>query len=377
MTAHPDLIDRRSLLKGAGALAMAAAAGPAFGQQSDSLDAIARRKGLRFGTAVAGDHLAQRDFAALVSAECSVLVAENAFKWKHLEPRQGRYRFGEADTIAAFAQTNNMLLRGHTLCWNQDNRIPDWQLQSEAELGRNGGARMAALLEAHAQLLARRYPGVASWDAVNEAVQLSDGQLRNALLTRTLGERFIDIAFAAMRAAAPQAQMVYNDYMSWDAKPDHRNGVLRMLEAALGRGVRIDALGIQSHIGGTLDRRRDELAWRRFLERVEGMGLDILITELDCSDRNVRAADVATRDAETAAFVRGYLDLTLSFRRVRQVVLWGISDRDSYLNRPGYGAERRRPDGLPMRGHPYDTELRPRPMRAAIAASLESAPLRA
>lgn len=376
MKTHCIVPSRRRFMAGAVAASSAALSGPALAQAPLGLDALARARGMRFGAAMAHDELDDASVAAVIKSQCSVLTAENEFKWKHIEPREGRYRFQPADDIARFASDNDMLLRGHTLVWSQDNRVPDWLLAKEADLGQGAASRMADLMGVHIQAMTARFPGVASWDAVNEAVQLSDGQLRSSVYTRTLGPQFIDLAFGLAREAAPQAQMVYNDYMSWDAKSDHRDGVLRMLEGALNRGVKIDALGIQSHLGTTLNRPRDEAAWRRFLETVEGFGLDILITELDCGDRNILEGDIALRDARVAAFTKGYLDLTLSFERVKQVVLWGVSDRDSYVNEPAYPEARRRPDGLPQRAHPYDDAIRPKPLREAIARALAAAPAR-
>ncbi|KTE39773.1 MULTISPECIES: endo-1,4-beta-xylanase [unclassified Sphingopyxis] len=368
------MLARRAFVGSAVGAAVAAASAPAWAAEGETLDAIAKRGGLRFGTAASFDQLRRADSRALIARECGVLTPENELKWKHLERVEGQYRTAEADAFYHFTDDEGMQLRGHTFVWSQDNRIPDWMLAKEAELARDGGKPLVALMQRHCDYLAKRYPAIASWDVVNEVVQLQDGALRSSLFLRILGERFIDTAFAMMRAALPGCQMVYNDYMSWDAKADHRDGVLRMLDGALGRGVKIDALGIQSHIGGTLGRPRDEKAWRHFLETVKGMGLQVLITELDCSDRNVAATDPATRDAETAAFAKGYLDLTLSFTNVKQVVAWSLTDFDSYLDRPGYPDERRRPDRLPMRGHPYDAEMKPKPLRTAIAAALAAAP---
>lgn len=368
------MLTRRIFL---GSAASAALAGTSVRAGNDeALDAIARGRGLRFGTALSFSQLQRADARALIARECGVLTAENEFKWKHLERAEGRYRDTEAEAIYRFALDGGKRMRGHTFVWSQDNRIPEWMLAREDELARKGGKALVALMQRHCNYLAKRFPAVTSWDAVNEVVQLQDGALRSSLFLRALGEGFIDIAFAMMRDAMPKCQMVYNDYMSWDAKPHHRDGVLRMLEGALKRGVKIDALGIQSHLGGSLGRKRDEAAWRRFLETVQGMGLDVLITELDCSDRNIVSQDPAVRDAEVAAFTKGYLDMTLSFTNVKQVVAWSLTDFDSYLNRQGYPEEKRRPDGLSMRGHPYDAEMRPRPLRGAIAAALAAAPQR-
>jgi endo-1,4-beta-xylanase len=106
------------------------------------------------------------------------------------------------------------------------------------------------------------------------------------------------------------------------------------------------------------------------------MGIDVILTELDCSDRNIDDPDPQRRDAETAAFTKAYVDLTLDFPNVKQVILWSLADRVSYMNRPGYPDYKRRADRLPLRGHPYDDRWRPTKMRTAIADALLAAPKR-
>lgn len=372
------VLDRRAFLYGSAAstaLLHLPVAASAVGLPS--LDQLARAKGLRFGTATSPEQLHQPDLADLTAQHCSVLVAENAFKWKQMEPVQGSIRYENADAIATYASQHDMELRGHCLIWNQDNRIPAWMHKQEDLLAEGSGEKLIEAIWQHAGALAERYPQIASWDAVNEVITPGKGEIRDSLYTRILGEQLMDVGFAIMRARMPNVQLVYNDYMDWRSTPEHRDGVLRLLERALARNVPIDALGIQSHLINTLNRPIDEKAWRSFLEEVEGMGLKILVTELDCGDRHIEQTDPAQRDAEVAAFVKGYLDLTLSFSSVERVVLWAMSDRDSYLNQPHFPEDRRRADGLPMRAHPFDEYLEPKPMYAAIAAALRAAPERA
>src|SRR3546814_7794396 len=62
-------------------------------------------------------------------------------------------------------------------------------------------------------------------------------------------QQSVDLAFHAARAQAPEAELVYNDFMSWGAgSATHRAGVLRLLEGFRARGVPVDTLGIQSHL---------------------------------------------------------------------------------------------------------------------------------
>lgn len=375
------VLTRRTFSLGAASLAGAACAGspPANAVEAApkgaSLDAIARKRGLRFGSAIKSEQLLSRDITDVFNRECGVVVAENDFKWRSIERKPGAFSFEKADAVAKFATDNNHLLRGHTLCWNQDNRMPDWLIKAEPYLGPDKTKQATKVLIDYILRLTARYPQVASWDVVNESILLRDGSIRESFLTRTIGPDFGLIAFETAKQAAPNAELVYNDYMSWDKKPHHRTGVLKYLEGLLKNKAPIDALGIQSHLANTVA-DHDEKAWRAFLTEIEGMGLKVLITELDCGDRDIADADIAKRDADTAAHIKAYLDITLSFKNVKQVIAWGMTDRDSYTNAKTYPEERRRPDGLPQRPHPYDDAMRPKPIRTAIAAALSAAPAR-
>ena len=82
---------REALAVAAGAVT--AAAGTARAMPTDSLDAIARGRGLRFGSAVSwGRPAADRGsfanpaYARLLERDCGLLVAENEMKWKALRP---------------------------------------------------------------------------------------------------------------------------------------------------------------------------------------------------------------------------------------------------------------------------------------------------
>jgi endo-1,4-beta-xylanase len=192
-----------------------------------------------------------------------------------------------------------------------------------------------------------------------------------------MGPEVVEVAFHTAREADPRARLAYNDYMGWgpgDAK--HRAGVLKLLERLKSRDVPIDAFGIQSHIGNgdagnvVTFSAAEQREWRRFVDEVRGMGLDLILTEFDVND-TVLPADPTRRDAESAAVAKAYLDLMLDYRETKQVLAWGMSDNHSWLQ-----AWWPRPDKLPKRPTLYDARLRPKPLREAVAAAFRAAPER-
>ena len=215
---------------------------------------------------------------------------------------------------------------------------------------------------------------------VNEAVEPETGAIRDTVVTRAIGgEAMLDVMFHTAKAEAPHAQLVYNDYMSWERGTEdetHIAGVLKLLEGFRKRGTPVDALGIQSHIRLLKDVpvadivRESEGPWRRFLDEVVGMGYQLVITEFDVNDRRA-PDDIAVRDRMVADYARAYLDLMLSYPQLGDVLAWGMVDRYSWLT--GFDP---RADKSIKRGLPYDAEFRPKPLREAMAAAFAGASVR-
>ncbi len=263
------------------------------------------------------------------------------------------------------------MMRGHTLLWYLQERFPAWLV--DHDFGSDPAVEARRLVREHVETVCRRYGDrIYSHDVVNEAVDPATGAIRSNTLSRAVGggPDLLDLAFRTARAELPNAQLVYNDYMSWGGGgATHRNGVLALLRGFKERGVPVDALGLQSHIGfnsalptqAIVDARAGE--WRAFLDAVVALGYDLVITELDVDDEG-QPADIAARDREVAALVRGYLDIVMAYPQLRDVMVWGMSDRYSWLQ-----SFAPRADGLPLRPLPYDAEFQPKPMRDAVAGA--------
>jgi endo-1,4-beta-xylanase len=351
-----------------------------------SLSALARNKGLWFGSAVGagpagsitGSLEAPRN-RALLQHECGLLVPENELKWYVLR-RSGpdTMDFTGADRIAAFAKANGQALRGHTLLWHHPKWFPTWL--NAYDFGVGGARKVAArdMLTQHVDALCRRYRQMISWDVVNETIDPQDGSIRRTVFSDILGqEEILDLAFHTARAAAPHARLAYNDYMSWEkGNEKHQTGVLRLLEGFRKRGVPVDALGVQSHIGpNSADGvhspgKPQEAGWKAFLDEVTGLGYDLLVTEFDVQDKSL-SSDPTLRDVATAAYAQAYLEMMLDYRQTKEVLTWGMVDRFSWLQE-----QSPRTDRKPLRPLPYDDDYRAKPMRAAIAAAMKGAPFR-
>ena len=372
---------RQAIAAGAAALASSASAGHSPSASNESLDALARRSGRRFGSAVAwsppgsdAGSFTNPAYAVILERECKLLVPENQLKWQWVRRSPVSFDFHAFDAIADYADAHGFKLRGHTLFWTPTKWYPKWLAETQFR----SAAEAESLLTAHVKTVCGRYGRrIYSYDVVNEAVQPETGAIRDTNITRALGgEAFLDLMFHTAREAAPHAQLVYNDYMSWERNSDdetHIRGVLKLLEGFKKRGTPVDALGVQSHIR-LLKRlpigeivKESEGPWRRFLDEVVAMGYTLLVTEFDVNDHMAPPA-IGPRDRMVAEYARAYLDLMLSYPQLGDLLCWGMCDRYSWLENFDPRADKTR-----KRGTPYDAAFRPKAMRTAIAAAFEHA----
>lgn len=313
-------------------------------------------------------------YASILERECKLLVPENQLKWQWVRRSPDTFDFRAFDAIADYAASHGFMLRGHTLFWTPTKWYPKWLAEKQFV----SAAEAEKLLAEHVRTVCRRYgTRIYSYDVVNEAVQPETGEIRNTNVTHTLGgERFLDLMYHTAREEAPHAQLVYNDYMSWERTSEderHMKGVLKLLEGFKKRGTPVDALGVQSHIRLLKKApvaqivRESEGPWRRFIDEVVGMGYKLLMTEFDVND-HAAPTDPQLRDRMVADYGRAYLDVMLSYPQLGDILAWGMVDRYSWLNKFDPRA-----DKTIKRGTPYDVNFRSKLLHSAIEGAFRSA----
>lgn len=329
---------------------------------SHGLRDLGAEKNLLVGSAVSYAELQWPDFTNLLAAQASIVVSENDMKWQRIHPEPDRFDFQKADALADFAAAHRQRLRGHNLCWH--NQLPAWFKQAATP------DNAADLLRRHIAEVAGRFAGrIHSWDVVNEAVAVEDGRsdgLRNSIWLQLLGPRYIEIAFRAAAEADPNALLTYNDYDLEQNTPRHdakRKAVLQLLTSLRDRKVPINAIGLQSHLRAGVQ-PSDWTGLHSFIERIEGLDLQVFVTELDVDDSNLPAEN-AERDSAVARLYRDYLTNVLQHRSVKAVLTWGLTDRDTWLN-----AFNPRKDGLVRRPLPFDSGLKPTPAFFAMGDAI-------
>jgi endo-1,4-beta-xylanase len=277
----------------------------------------------------------------LIDQQFNCISPENILKWQHVHPKPEVYDFSGSDQFVAFGEKKHMVIIGHTLIWHK--QTPTWVFEDEKS---NPVPREALLnrMREHIRTVVGRYKGrIRGWDVVNEALN-EDGTMRQSPWMKIIGPDYVLKAFQYAHEADPHAELYYNDYsLENEAK---RKGALELIKRLQGAGVRVTAVGLQSH---------DRLDWPTLqqlddtISAFTALGVRVNITELDVTVlppaketeqiRTEQAHDPYTHGLPTSvqqALAKRYAGLFSVFLKhhasIDRVTFWGVTDADSWLN---------------------------------------------
>ena len=312
-----------------------------------SLRSLAQNRGIVIGAAVAVNALRNEPvYREVLAREFSSLTAENAMKFMFVHPERDRYDFTDADTLVTFAEDNNMKVRGHTLVWHI--QLPQWLTE-----GKFTRQQLLQILQNHIYIVVGHYRGkVFAWDVVNEGIADNNG-LRDTIWLRGIGPEYIDLAFRWAHEADPKARLFYNNYggEGLGAKSD---AIYNLVRGMVQRGVPIHGVGLQMHVG--LNNAPPPADVAANIQRLAALGLDVHITEMDVQIQNGTGTE-SERFAAQAKIYRDMLGVCLSKRNCKAFVLWGFTDKHSWI--PQFT---KKPDAALI----FDNFYRPKPAYNAL-----------
>jgi endo-1,4-beta-xylanase len=314
-------VKRRRTIVGAAALLCLTVLLPAQAAAAstpDTLRGAARGTGIRIGTAVDMNALAEdAQYRAAVGAEFSTVTPENVMKWEALEPERGVYDYAAADRLVQFARAHGQKVRGHTLVWHNQN--PAW-----LTTGTYTPAQLREILREHITETVRHFKGkIWHWDVVNEIFN-DDGTWRDTIWYRNLGPGYVADAFRWAHRADPNARLFLNDYNNEGLSPksDAYYALVQQLKA---EGVPVQGYGVQGHLAVQYGFPDTTLA---NLRRFEKLGLDTAFTEVDV--RIPLPVDAIDTQAQAQGFTT-LLQACLLAKRCVSYTLWGFTDRYSWV----------------------------------------------
>jgi endo-1,4-beta-xylanase len=326
---------------------------PALQTTSTSLRTLGQKRGISIGAAVDFIPLqADANYRAILTREFDMMVPENAWKFDHVHPTRGRYDFKEVDALMAFAKEHNLKMRGHPLAWHH--LLPQWVLKGDFTRD-----QWIEILRDHIQTLVGRYQGqVYIWDVVNEAIN-RDGSLRDTLWLRHIGPEYIDLAYRWTHEADPKALLFYCDYAT-EELGQKSDAVYDLVRGMLQRGVPLNGVGFQAHLGLSYAPKLDSLA--KNFQRFGELGLEVQFTELDVKVQDgVGSWDSRLKDQ--AKVYAGLLKTCLEAKSCTAFTTWGFIDRYTWIGDL---------TGLGEAPLIFDKSYRPKPAYHAMAEVLKS-----
>ncbi len=318
-----------------------------------------------FGSAIALENFPLPECRALYEREVALVTTDLALKFATLRPTADVFDFGPADALVDWATRKSMLVRGHTLIWNDAN--PRW-------LERLSAREIERVFDEHIERVVSRYVGrIHTWDVVNEPFWPGSGEpggYRRGPWYAALGPSYVQRALKRVRAIDKTAKLCLNEAQ---VDNDHEWGrsirpcLARLVADLRDAGVPLDVVGLQCHL---------KPAWPhdygRFADYMRGLaahGVELHITEFDIDDASF-PDPIVVRDQRVAAYADDFLRAVLQVPELSTFVTWELADRWSSI---WHGVADADPEAKRLpRPLPFDENLRRKPLWYALARGFEA-----
>jgi endo-1,4-beta-xylanase len=309
-------------------------AGPTRAEAAGTtLRAAAKDAGLFFGVAASPGRL-----NATVAREFSQLTPENEMKPATIAGGGGSVQnTGSADTLVNYAQSNQMLVRGHTMVWY-------------SQAGSLQGANQSTLNTYIKNVLLKWRDKTAYWDVVNESLDDNNTGKRRNQWPHTLdkdsnnnGSYLDDTDTDYIRDSFKTAKQVVtsnnlkvklciNDYdvegltVKGGAKNKKSDALYDIVKKYSQEPYKyIDCVGFQSHFNDNPNSIiSDDL--QANIQRFADLGVEVHLSELDIDD-DLSNNDIGQGQANN---YRKVVRACLNVAKCTGITVWGISDSESW-----------------------------------------------
>jgi GH35 family endo-1,4-beta-xylanase len=246
------------------------------------------------------------------------------FYWARFEPVEGEPDSARMLRAARWFVDRGVTVKGHPLVWHT--LAPSWLL------GRPDDEVEDAIRRRITRDVTQFAGLVDLWDAINEVVILPVFDKEDNAV------EMVRLAFDTARDANPAARLVLNDF---DLSEDYEHLVEDCLEA----GVRIDALGLQTHMHQGF---RGADAIERIIERFARFAVPLQLTETSLVSGELMPPEIvdlndfqrgdwpSTPEGEErqANEVVALYESALAHPAVESLTYWGMTDATAWLGAP-------------------------------------------
>jgi endo-1,4-beta-xylanase len=256
------------------------------------------------------------------------------FYWGRYEPRPGATDAVRLEKTARWFADRGVTVKGHPLLWHTVQ--PSWLMGLPLdEVERRIRTRIRDLAGGFAGL-------IDTWDAINEAVIMpvfANGANAITPLARDRGRiAMVRMAFEEARAANPAATLLINDF-------DLSSAYECLIEGVLEAGVKIDAIGLQTHMHQGY---RGEDYTLAMLDRFARYGLPLHLTETslvsghlmpreitDLNDYRISSwPSTPIGEARQARDIERHYRTLVEHPAVQAINYWGLTDEGAWLGAP-------------------------------------------
>lgn len=313
---------------------------------------VASNAGIDVGVEFTGWQFNDPEWQKTVGEQFNLAIIDWGLYWKEIEPTKGVFDFSTMDKEIAFAKKNGMKIRGEPLIIPNSSLLPDW-----LKNGNLSASQLTKIIQNHVRSIVGHYKGIVNeWVVVEEPYKAP--YFTDDIFYKTLGYRYIDIAFKAAREADPSAILIYGDDHNHSSKGG-QNGFATQLTQDTVKRLRskglIDAVALEMHIDASNPPGKKDV-----IKTMRSYGLPIIVSSFDVNLQKIKGTK-KQRYALQAQIASDMVTACTQSKVCTDFSVWGIGDQYTYQVQ---GGEIKADPSL------FDNNLNPKPAYFAIREAL-------
>jgi endo-1,4-beta-xylanase len=325
----------------------------------DTLRSSADALGFRIGTLYQAQEARNSLFLPVVTSEFNTVMLTTFMR--KTQPERDRFDWSLADTIYLLASNYGMQIVGGPLVYD-NSTAPDWLGFSGADCGGWDAEALEGILRSYVQTVVSHFRGaVDTWEVVNEP--LTNGE---NCWSKILGPQYIDRALEYAHEADPNARLMLNErFGRMGVERETADSFLALVLQLRQAGLPVEVAGIEMHLNADILDAAYADEFRYLLDRTLVAGLTVFITEMDVYQG---PPGYFTDPFEVQKRVYKTITRTcLEFPNCTHLIVWGISDRYTWLSR--MEAE----NYIDPRPLLFDWQFQPKPAYFGVLEALQEA----